>query len=176
MPGGRYQAGHRARPRKVARHQPPILGSSARSLHRPTAMRLSVCPTNSQSTSAPIPAMVISRSPPFRLALDQPAVIANVGFGSLADTRVQIGDVRFTPQERTCPVPMSAKCHCRTSRHWPASLLCWSSRAKPTSVVRMRFLIDFPLVLTPMLEILPGRVIVGELSLSRVSATAVSGS
>jgi hypothetical protein len=37
----------------------------------------------------------------------------------------------------------------------------------------MRFLVDFPLILAPMLELLARRVIVGESSFGRVSATAV---
>ena len=38
--------------------------SRERNLHRPMPTRLSACPTNSQSTSAPTPAKVTSRSPP----------------------------------------------------------------------------------------------------------------
>ena len=39
--------------------------------------------------------------------------MANVRFGSLADTRARIWDVRFTPQSRHCSAwaSMSAKCH-----------------------------------------------------------------
>lgn len=37
-------------------------------------------------------------------------------FGSLADARARIKDVRFTPKEQTCPAPasMSAKCQEQT--------------------------------------------------------------
>ena len=41
------------------------------------------------------------------------------------------------------------------------------------SIVRMRFLVDFPLILAPMLEILARRVILGELGLGGVGAAAV---